>query len=142
MSAIVPALLTVGAVAAAGGVLAVLHANDPAKYGPAGGLGNLANAAYLVSRAGSRTGVSARVRSSVPMRLGEAVAQFVVGEQGGAAVGVVDGRDLEVEAFRGVIDRHRGLLGGLRRLAVGGSCGCRCVRIPRPGARCRRTGRC
>ena len=67
-------------------------------------------------RAGSRTGVSARVRPSVPMRLGEAVAQFVVGEQGGAAVGVVDGRDLEVEAFRGVIDRHRGLLGGLRRL--------------------------
>ena len=34
------------------------------------------------------------------MRLGEPVAQFVVGEQGRAAVGVVDDRDLEVRAFR------------------------------------------
>jgi len=54
--------------------------------------------------------VSARVRSSVPMRLGEAVAQFVVGEQGGAAVGVVDGRDLEVRAFRGLgVDQVAGV---------------------------------
>jgi hypothetical protein len=31
--------------------------------------------------------------------LGEAVAQFVVGEEGGAAIGVVNDRDLEVPAF-------------------------------------------
>ena len=47
------ALLTAGAVAAAGAVLAVLHAQNPAKYGPAGGLGNLANAAYLLSTLGT-----------------------------------------------------------------------------------------
>ena len=47
------ALLTVGAVVFAGGVLAVLHAADPAKYGPAGGLGNLANAAYILSVLGA-----------------------------------------------------------------------------------------
>jgi ABC-type transport system involved in multi-copper enzyme maturation permease subunit len=33
-------------------VLAVLHAADPAKYGPAGGLSNLANAAYILSLLG------------------------------------------------------------------------------------------
>lgn len=47
------ALLTVGAVVVAGGVLAVLHAAEPAKYGPAGGLGNLANAAYILSVLGA-----------------------------------------------------------------------------------------
>jgi hypothetical protein len=47
------ALLTAGAVAAAGAVLAVLHAQNPVKYGPAGGLGNLANAAYLLSTLGT-----------------------------------------------------------------------------------------
>jgi hypothetical protein len=46
------AILTVGAVAGAGVVLAVLHAADPAKYGPAGGLPNLANAAYILSSLG------------------------------------------------------------------------------------------
>jgi len=49
----VAAILTVGAVAAAGAMLAVLHAQNPAKYGPAGGLGNLANAAYLLSTLGT-----------------------------------------------------------------------------------------
>jgi len=47
------AFLTMGAVVIAGGVLAVLHAADPAKYGPAGGLGNLANAAYILSSLGA-----------------------------------------------------------------------------------------
>jgi hypothetical protein len=47
------AILTVGAVVLAGGVLAVLHAADPAKYGPAGGLGNLANAGFIVSSLGA-----------------------------------------------------------------------------------------
>jgi hypothetical protein len=47
------ALLTVGAVVLAGGVLAVLHAAEPAKYGAAGGLGNLANAAYILSALGA-----------------------------------------------------------------------------------------
>jgi len=47
------ALLTVGAVVLAGGVLAILHAADPAKYGPAGGLGNLANAGFIVSSLGA-----------------------------------------------------------------------------------------
>jgi hypothetical protein len=47
------ALLTVGAVVLAGGVLAVLHAADPAKYGPAGGPGNLANAGFIVSSLGA-----------------------------------------------------------------------------------------
>jgi ABC-type transport system involved in multi-copper enzyme maturation permease subunit len=47
------AMLTVGAVVTAGAVLAVLHAADPAKYGPAGGLGNLANAAYILSSLGA-----------------------------------------------------------------------------------------
>jgi len=47
------AFLTVGAVVLAGGVLAVLHAADPAKYGPAGGLGNLANAGFIVSSLGA-----------------------------------------------------------------------------------------
>jgi len=51
------ALLTVGAVVFAGGVLAVLHATNPAKYGPAGGLGNLANAAYILSALGAVAGV-------------------------------------------------------------------------------------
>ena len=49
----VAAILTVGAVAAAGAMLAVLHAQNPAKYGPAGGLGNLANAAYILSTLGT-----------------------------------------------------------------------------------------
>jgi hypothetical protein len=47
------AMLTVGAVVIAGIVLAVLHAADPAKYGPAGGLANLANAAYILSSLGA-----------------------------------------------------------------------------------------
>jgi hypothetical protein len=47
------ALLTAGAVVFAGGVLAVLHAAEPAKYGAAGGLGNLANAAYIMSALGA-----------------------------------------------------------------------------------------
>jgi ABC-type transport system involved in multi-copper enzyme maturation permease subunit len=47
------AVLTVGAVILGGTVLALLHAQDPAKYGPAGGLGNLANAAYLLSVLGT-----------------------------------------------------------------------------------------
>lgn len=47
------ALLTVGAVVFAGGVLAVLHAAEPAKYGAAGGPGNLANAAYILSVLGA-----------------------------------------------------------------------------------------
>ena len=47
------ALLTVGAVVFAGGVMAVLHATNPAKYGPAGGLGNLTNAAYILSALGA-----------------------------------------------------------------------------------------
>ena len=47
------ALLTVGAVVFAGGVLAVLHVAEPAKYGAAGGLGNLANAAYILSALGA-----------------------------------------------------------------------------------------
>ena len=47
------AMLTVGAVVLAGGVLAILHAADPAKYGPAGGLGNLANAGFIVSSLGA-----------------------------------------------------------------------------------------
>ena len=47
------ALLTVGAVVFAGGVLAVLHVAEPAKYGAAGGLGNLANAAYILSVLGA-----------------------------------------------------------------------------------------
>ena len=50
-------LLTVGAVVMAGAVLAVLHAADPAKYGPAGGLGNLGNATYLLSTLGTVTAV-------------------------------------------------------------------------------------
>ena len=49
------AILTVGAVA--GAVLAVLHAADPAKYGPPGGLSNLANAAYILSSLGMVTAV-------------------------------------------------------------------------------------
>jgi ABC-type transport system involved in multi-copper enzyme maturation permease subunit len=47
------ATLTVGAVVIAGIVLAVLHAADPAGYGPAGGLANLANAAYILSSLGA-----------------------------------------------------------------------------------------
>src|SRR5262249_58328305 len=47
------AVLTVGAVVFAGGVMAVLHATKPAQYGPAGGLGNLANAAYILSVVGA-----------------------------------------------------------------------------------------
>jgi hypothetical protein len=47
------ALLTAGAVVLAGGVLAVLHAAEPAKYGAAGGLGNLGNAAYVLSVLGA-----------------------------------------------------------------------------------------
>ena len=47
------ALLTVGAVVFTGGVMAVLHATNPAKYGPAGGLGNLTNAAYILSALGA-----------------------------------------------------------------------------------------
>jgi ABC-type transport system involved in multi-copper enzyme maturation permease subunit len=47
------AILTAGAVVTAGAVLAVLHAADPAKYGPPGGLGNLANAAYILSSLGA-----------------------------------------------------------------------------------------
>ena len=47
------AMLTVGAVVIAGIVLAVLHAAEPAKYGPAGGLANLANAAYILSSLGA-----------------------------------------------------------------------------------------
>ena len=47
------ALLTVGAIVVAGLVLTLLHAQDPAKYGPAGGLGNLADAAYLLSVLGT-----------------------------------------------------------------------------------------
>ena len=50
-------LLTVGAVVMAGAVLAVLHAADPAKYGPVGGLGNLGNATYLLSTLGTVTAV-------------------------------------------------------------------------------------
>ena len=50
-------LLTVGAVVMAGAVLAALHAADPAKYGPAGGLGNLGNATYLLSTLGTVTAV-------------------------------------------------------------------------------------
>jgi ABC-type transport system involved in multi-copper enzyme maturation permease subunit len=46
-------ILTIGAIVAAGAVLAVLHAADPAKYGPAGGLSNLANAGYIVSSLGA-----------------------------------------------------------------------------------------
>ena len=45
--------LTAGAIVATGAVLAVLHAQDPAKYGPAGGLSNLANAAYALSMLGA-----------------------------------------------------------------------------------------
>jgi ABC-type transport system involved in multi-copper enzyme maturation permease subunit len=45
--------LTAGAIVAVGAVLAVLHAQDPAKYGPAGGLSNLANAAYALSILGA-----------------------------------------------------------------------------------------
>lgn len=51
------AILTVGAVVGAGAVLAVLHAEDPAKYGPPGGLSNLANAAYILSSLGAVTAV-------------------------------------------------------------------------------------
>ena len=47
------ALLTVGAVVFTGGVMAVLHATNLAKYGPAGGLGNLANAGFIVSSLGA-----------------------------------------------------------------------------------------
>jgi hypothetical protein len=54
-------LLTIGAVVAAGGVLAALHATDPAKYGPAGGRGNLANAAYLLSVLGTVAAVLDRL---------------------------------------------------------------------------------
>jgi hypothetical protein len=46
------AILT-GAIVVAGGVLALLHAQDPAKYGPAGGLPNLANAGYMLSLLGA-----------------------------------------------------------------------------------------
>lgn len=46
-------VLTAGAIVATGAVLAILHAQDPAKYGPAGGLSNLANAAYTLSMLGS-----------------------------------------------------------------------------------------
>jgi hypothetical protein len=46
------AILT-GAIVVAGGVLALLHARDPAKYGPAGGLPNLASAGYLLSLLGA-----------------------------------------------------------------------------------------
>jgi len=52
-------ILTVGAIVAAGAVLAVLHAQDPAKYGPAGGLGNLANAGYIASSLGAVAAVLA-----------------------------------------------------------------------------------
>ena len=51
--------LTAGAIVAAGAVLAVLHAQDPAKYGPAGGLSNLANAAYILSMLGAVAAVLA-----------------------------------------------------------------------------------
>ena len=46
-------MLTAGAIVAAGTVLALLHAQDPAKYGPAGGRSNLANAAYMLSMLGA-----------------------------------------------------------------------------------------
>jgi len=46
-------MLTAGAIVVAGAVLALLHARDPAKYGPAGGLANLANAAYILSMLGT-----------------------------------------------------------------------------------------
>ena len=46
-------MLTAGAIVAAGAVLALLHAQDPAKYGPAGGRSNLANAAYVLSMLGA-----------------------------------------------------------------------------------------
>lgn len=46
-------MLTAGAIAAAGAVQALLHTQDPAKYGPAGGLSNLANAAYMLSMLGT-----------------------------------------------------------------------------------------
>ena len=52
-------ILTVGAIVAAGAVLAVLHAQEPAKYGPAGGLGNLANAGYIASSLGAVAAVLA-----------------------------------------------------------------------------------
>ena len=46
-------ILTAGAIVAAGAVLALLHGQDPTKYGPAGGLANLANAAYMLSVLGA-----------------------------------------------------------------------------------------
>jgi ABC-type transport system involved in multi-copper enzyme maturation permease subunit len=52
-------ILTVGAVVTTGAALAILHAADPAKYGPAGGLGNLANAAYILSSLGAVAAVLA-----------------------------------------------------------------------------------
>ena len=50
---VLAAMLTAGAIVVAGVVLALLHAQDPAKYGPAGGLANLANAAYILSMLGT-----------------------------------------------------------------------------------------
>jgi ABC-type transport system involved in multi-copper enzyme maturation permease subunit len=50
-------MLTAGAIVAAGAVLTLLHAQDPAKYGPAGGRSNLANAAYMLSMLGTVTAV-------------------------------------------------------------------------------------
>src|SRR5262249_20605466 len=47
------ALLTVGAVVFTGGVMAGLHATNPAQYGPARGLGHLTNAPYIPSALGA-----------------------------------------------------------------------------------------
>jgi len=52
------AILT-GAIVVAGGVLALLHAQDPAKYGPAGGLPNLASVGYMLSLLGAVAAVLA-----------------------------------------------------------------------------------
>jgi ABC-type transport system involved in multi-copper enzyme maturation permease subunit len=47
------AFLTVGVVTLVLGILAILHAQNPARYGPAGGVSNLSNALGLVATLGS-----------------------------------------------------------------------------------------
>jgi hypothetical protein len=49
--------LAVGVVVAAGAVMAVLHAQNPAKYGPAGGISNLGNSAHVLSTLGALAAV-------------------------------------------------------------------------------------
>jgi len=50
---VITSVLTVGAVALAITIMELLHASDPAKHGPAGGVANLGHLAFLISGLGA-----------------------------------------------------------------------------------------